>query len=263
MSTMPFSFIASENEGYQRIVGPGSGLKYFQEYGILRLADGRYEDDSAANEVMVHIVRGRCTLTVEGQDRGILGERETPFVGKPTAVYFPPRTKFAIQGHGLEAVISSAAATPGGNFHVIRPDDLSSMLVGKDNWQRTVTMIAPPDYPSQSLIVGETLNPSGNWSGVPAHKHDQIGSSNESIQEEIYFFHIEPNNGWGLLRIYGGDGLDEMIRLQDRSVTIIPKGYHTVAAAPGSTMLYTFHLAGPMKKLSVTEDASQAWIKQS
>ncbi len=259
---MQYSFLASENDGYQRIVGAESGLRYFSEYGVLRLSKGKYEDSTDSNEVVLHMVRGKGTLQVDGKDFGNLGSRESPFGGKPDAVYLPPNTRFTIEGSGLEAVISRARAKPEGEMQVIQASDLSPMTVGKENWQRAVTMIAPPSFASQSLIVGETLNPSGNWSGVPAHKHDRIGFPNESIQEEIYYFRIEPKNGWGMLRIYDANGVDELIHLRDRSVTIIPKGYHTVAAAPGSTLFYAFHLAGPQKNLVVTEDPDQAWIKQ-
>ncbi len=259
---MKYSFVATESEGYQRVVGADSGLRYFSEYGVLRLTSGKFEGSSESNEVMVHIVRGNCTLRLNGKGMGNLGDRTSPFSGNPDAVYLPPQTQFTIEGIGLEAVISRAPAKLGGEIKVIQASDLSPMTVGKENWLRAVTMIAPPAFASQSLIVGETLNPSGNWSGVPAHKHDKVSFSNESIQEEIYYFRIEPKNGWGLLRIYDMDEQDELIRLRDRSVTIIPKGYHTVAAAPGSTLYYAFHLAGPQKNLVVTEDPDQAWIKQ-
>ncbi len=85
----------------------------------------------------------------------------------------------------------------------------------------------------------------------------------ESIQEEIYYFRIAQRNGWGVLRIYDNDRMDEVIRLRDRAVTVISKSYHTVVAAPGSTLFYAFHLAGPQKKLAVTEDPDQVWIKQN
>ncbi len=258
---MQYSFLATEDEGYQRVVGADSGLRYFSEYGVLRLSNGKYEDSTGSNEVVLHVVHGKSRLQVNGKDLN-LGDRISPFSGKPDAVYLPPQTQFAIVGSGLEAVISRAPAKLDGEIKVIQASDLSPMTVGKDNWLRAVTMIAPPAFASQSLIVGETLNPSGNWSGVPAHKHDKIGFPNESIQEEIYYFRIEPKNGWGMLRIYDAYGQDELIRLRDRSVTIIPNGYHTVAAAPGSTLYYAFHLAGPQKNLVVTEDPAQAWIKQ-
>ncbi len=260
---MKYSYVASGRNGYERILGIDADLRFFREYGVLHLnLEDSFEDDSDSNEVMLHIVRGTCSIQVGSETIENLGMRASPSDGKPTAIYVPPQIHFQIVGKGLEAVISRAPAGRGSHLKIVRAEDLAPTTVGKENWRRTVTLIAPPDFSSQSLIVGETLNPSGNWSGVPAHKHDQIDAPNESIQEEIYYFRIVPKNGWGFLRIYDKNGLDELIRLTDRSVTVIPKGYHTVAAAPGSTLFYTFHLAGPEKRLVVTEDPDQVWIKQ-
>ncbi|MBI4789232.1 MAG: 5-deoxy-glucuronate isomerase [Chloroflexi bacterium] len=257
------TFTAPPTHGYHRIIGPDSGLRFFREYGILRL-DGhaKFEDDTGGDEVMLHIVQGQCSLTVGAQVFDNLGERDTPFEGKPTAVYLPPQTHFAIEGDGLEMVISRAAAETRGQVKVIAPADVKPMPVGKDNWQRDVTMIAPPDFAAQMLIVGETLNPSGNWSGVPAHKHDQVDAPAESTHEEIYYFRFQRASDWGCLRVYENDGTDDVVVLKDRLVTVIPRGYHTVVVAPGSRLLYTFHLAGVPKKLAVTEDPNQVWIRQ-
>jgi 5-deoxy-glucuronate isomerase len=256
------TFLTSPTEGYQRIIAPDSGLQFFREYGILRLNGGKFTDHTGDNEVMLHIVQGRCSLRAGNQVFSDLGERATPFDGKPTAVYVPPGTPFTIEGEALEMVISRAAAQTRGDIRVIKPPDEKAMSVGKDNWSRNVTMIAPPDFAAQMLIVGETFNPSGNWSGVPAHKHDQIGSALESNHEEIYYFRFQRESDWGCLRVYENAGTDDLVLLKDRLVTVIPRGYHTVVVAPGSNLLYTFHLAGSPKKLMVTEDPNQTWIKQ-
>lgn len=256
------TFFASSTEGYERIVTPDSGLAFFREYGILRLNEGVFADHTGGAEAMLHIVQGSCTLQSGNQVFSHLGERATPFDGKPTTIYIPPGTPFTIEGEGLEMVISRAAARTGGEIRVIQPADVTNKWVGKDNWNRSVTMIAPPDFPAQTLIVGETFNPSGNWSGVPAHKHDQTGSTLESNHEEIYYFRFQRENDWGCLRVYEDDGTDDLVLLKDRLVTVIPRGYHTVAVAPGSHLLYTFHLAGSSKKLMAAEDPNQAWIKQ-
>ena len=38
---------------------------------------------------------------------------------------------------------------------------------------------------SQKLIMEETINPPGNWSSYPPHKHDQLKDS-ETVLDEIY-----------------------------------------------------------------------------
>jgi 5-deoxy-glucuronate isomerase len=123
-----------------------------------------------------------------------------------------------------------------------------------------VTTVAPPDFPSQKLILGETINPPGNWSGIPAAKHDTYRPGVESVQDELYYFRVDRPGGWGVERIYDNKGLEEMPLLQDRVVTIMPWGYHVVTAAPGFTLFYAFVLAGPDKPLLQNMDPDQAWV---
>jgi len=51
---------------------------------------------------------------------------------------------------------------------LITPSDVKIMSAGVANWRRDVRLIIPPGSPiSQRLIIGETLNPTGNWSEFP------------------------------------------------------------------------------------------------
>ncbi len=253
-------YLASGSEGYEPIIKGNALLEFIHEFGILRLQHGKYENHTGPCEAFLHIIEGSCNLTANGKTYPDLGGREDPFHGRPTAIFLPAGTAYTIQAHRVEIAITHAKASGGGNATIISPDDLTPNLVGKENWQRTVTMIAPPDFPSQKLILGETVNPPGNWSGVPTHKHDTEVPGQESVHEELYYFRANRPGGWGLERIYDKDGLDEMVLLQDRVVTIMPRGYHTVSSAPGHTLYYAFVLAGPAKPLLITLDPDQAWI---
>ena len=74
--------------------------------------------------------------------------------------------------------------------------------VGRDNWQRTVYSALAEDVPAQRLLAGETLNPPGNWSSYPPHKHDRLNPPQEAVLEEVYFFRIKPAQGFGLMWTY-------------------------------------------------------------
>ena len=54
---------------------------------------------------------------------------------------------------------------------------------------------------TKRLIVGETINPPGNWSSFPPHKHD-TDNPPEGVYEEVYFFLVRPRGGFGLSRVY-------------------------------------------------------------
>lgn len=258
---MQLRFQASGQEGYESIVKDHESLHYLREFGILRLSNGNsFSNSTGPCEAILHIIEGSCTIMVADKKFENVGARTIPFTGRPTAVYLSSHTEYTIQAKHVEIAITLAPAETRQDPIVIGLESLSPNLVGKDNWQRTVTMIAPPDFPSQRLILGETVNPPGNWSGVPTHKHDTILPGEESLHEELYYFRADPPFGWGVQRIYDKQGLDETPLLQDRVVTIMPRGYHTLTAAPGFTLYYAFVMAGPVKPILLTLDPDQAWI---
>jgi 5-deoxy-glucuronate isomerase len=165
----------------------------------------------------------------------------------------------AAPSSGAEIAVTRASAGAA-TAEPFMPEAAEARVVGRGNWQRTVTMIAPPEVPAGSLLLGETLNPPGNWSGVPAHKHDTPRPGLESVHEELYYFRVDPAEGWGVQRVYEPGGRDELLLLQDRVVTVMPRGYHTVAAAPGFTLYYAFVLSGPARALLPSIDPAQAHL---
>jgi 5-deoxy-glucuronate isomerase len=252
---------ASGREGYEVIIDNHEALKYINHFGILRLVERRsFSDHTDSCEALLHVIEGSCTINVNGEPFAELGSRATPYEGRPAAVYLPPGVDFSVEGEGVEIAITRSHAEANGEPQLIAPESLQPKQAGKDNWARTVTMIAPPDYPAQKLILGETVNPPGNWSGVPTHKHDSHAAGEESMHEELYYFRVDRPGGWGIERVYDKNGLDEVLLLQDRVVTLKPRGFHTVSAAPGYTLYYAFMLAGPSKKLIARLDPDQAWI---
>lgn len=265
---IPLRFQATGREGYEPIVQADSGLRYIREFGVLCLRAGTtYAGATTDGEALLHVIEGVCDITAGDGPNHTLGLRLTPFGGRPAALYLPPRTRYHVAAVSLRAelTITSAASVETEVAAdtapvVIRPETLAPRTVGQGNWARTVTMIAPPDFPARHLILGETLNPPGNWSGVPAHKHDTFQPEVESVHEELYYFRVDPPEGWGIERVYDPQGRDELLLVQNRVVTLKPRGYHTVAAAPASTLYYTFVLSGPVRKLIPLVDRLQAGL---
>ncbi len=116
----------------------------------------------------MHLVQGNGTIKTGTFEKQI-GERLTPFDRKTATVYLPPGTPYTVTGTGLEAVVVKAPVTAGGQLTTVEPADVTPLEVGKDNRARTVTLVAPPASFPEALVAGVTFNPSGNWSGVPAH----------------------------------------------------------------------------------------------
>jgi 5-deoxy-glucuronate isomerase len=260
---IPLRFQATGREGYEVIVPPDSGLRYIREFGVLCLrAGGTYAGDTGECEALLHVIEGVAQISAGGLELPSFGARLTPFGGRPSTFYLPPGTRYQVTATSLrlEIAVTMAAGAPGKAVAAIHPEALSPRTVGQGNWARTVTMIAPPDFPAQRLILGETLNPSGNWSGVPAHKHDTPRPPVESMHEELYYFRTDPPNGWGVERVWDPQGRDELLLIQNRVVTLKPCGFHTVAAAPGSTLYYAFVLSGPERTLIPFIDPLQAGL---
>ena len=92
----------------------------------------------------------------------------------------------------------------------------------------------------------EVLTPEGNWSSYPPHKHDE--TTEEEIElEEIYHFRIDGEGGFGFFSCYTTDGeIDDTLKVRDRDVYLVPRGFHgPAAAAPGHHMYYLNVMAGP------------------
>ena len=139
---------------------------------------------------------------------------------------------------------------------------------GRDNWQRTVYSALAEDVPAQRLLAGETLNPPGNWSSFPPHKHDRSNPPGEALLEEIYFFRIKPAQGFGLMWTYTAagdpDGFSTAFVVEDGDTVLLPKGYHPVVAAPGYELHYTWVLAGEERRYGAwADDPRHAWVKNA
>jgi 5-deoxy-glucuronate isomerase len=121
------------------------------------------------------------------------------------------------------------------------------------------------DFPAEHLIVGETLNPPGNWSSSPPHKHDRHDPPHESNFEEVYLYRLEPRQGFGLQRVYdpdssNGTAVDHTYAVKHDDVVALPRGYHPVVAAPGYRLYYLWVLAGDGRDPVWFEDPDHAWI---
>ena len=81
-------------------------------------------------------------------------------------------------------------------------------------------------------IVGETFTPSGNWSTYPPHKHQVDDLPREAYHEEMYYFKVNPADGFGICHYYNEEGEEENFTVRDNSIHMLPRGYHTVVSAP-------------------------------
>jgi len=145
---------------------------------------------------------------------------------------------------------------------VVKPEDVRIVSAGVANWRRDVRLvIAPGSAISQRVIVGETINPPGNWSGIPPHKHDEI-SGKENFLEEFYLYKAKPTNGYGIQLGYK-DGVEETYVIHNDDVFLMQNGYHPTVAAPGTTLGYLWVLSGDDKAYNISTDPLFDWVNNA
>ena len=260
-------------EGYSKIVGRGeNGLKHL-EFGLLRLQSDEWFGETGECEQVLDIYSGVIALETISDGGSFtcpqLGGRKNVFDGLPTVVYLPPNISYQIkvrEGPVEISVWSAPAPNFGGEPAVIGPEEVIKTSPGKDNWRRDVYTALGNNVRVAKLIFGETVNPPGNWSSAPPHKHDALVPPNEVPLEEIYYFQVNPSQGFGIIRVYTGPNdpgpMDEAYVVENGDTVVIPRGYHPVAAAPGYTVNYTWAMAGEIRKPgALSDDPRHAWLK--
>ena len=244
------------------IIKPGfAGLEYLS-LDVLTLAEGtEYAAETGDREVGLVVLGGRCRVEVDGAVFPEVGERADVFSGKAHAVYAPPRTTLRVTAlTPMQAALCWCRAERGGGPVLVEPSAVRDKSVGRDNWTRTVYDIFYDNVDAHRLVLGETINPPGNWSSAPPHKHDVHDPPREVELEELYFFKIEPAQGYGVQRIYNGRDLDVAYTLKDGDAVAIPEGYHPVAAGPGYQLYYLWCLAGRGRTLTPRTDPEHEWL---
>ncbi len=227
--------------------------------------------ETAGGEAVLDILGGKCTVNIRTGSRAAIfreiGERPNVFAGEPTMAYIPRGAYviITVEGDALEAILMTA---PAENEHppvLVCPEEAQIRNIGKDNWQRTVVTSIGENVKADRLIVGETTNPPGNWSSAPPHKHDEYRDG-EVPMEEVYFYKLDPPQGFGLQRVYTGKGdpdpFDVTYAVRNGDAVILPRGYHPVVAAPGYRLFYLWVLAGEERKYGAwSDDPEHTWIK--
>ena len=209
-------------------------------------------------ESVVIVQRGAATLRVGGS--AWKASRRDVFEERATALYLPPGHSLEVRGDEgvFEAVVFSTPAPEGGAPAFVAPDHVQVMPRGRANYSREVHNIFVDDPHVRRLMVGETFNPPGNWSSFPPHKHD--GRDGEPTLEEVYYFRIDPPQGFGQQMLYTNDGECVTHAVKDGDTVLLPYGYHPVSAPPGYRLYYLWGMAGEQRKLALHEDPAHTWI---
>jgi 5-deoxy-glucuronate isomerase len=255
-------FIPAENGRNELPFNPCSLL----DLTFLKLESGQsWSGESGDREILAVILGGTATFTVGAQTFPAVGGRADVFSGKPHSVYIPAGSSVTIEAlEPVEVALPSAPSDLATDPYVIEPSRVADGRWGAANFSRNyhqiLTEASQPDLPAQRLIVGETYTPSGNWSTYPPHRHKTDNLPAEAAHEEMYYFRINPSEGFGLCRMYTDEGYEENFTARDHGMQMMPEGYHTVVSAPGYTTYYLWVLAGSQRTQGAHEDTDLSWV---
>ena len=173
-------------------------------------------------------------------------QRDSVFTSMPSVLYAPPGVPLEVTtSTSFSFAIGSAPAVGKYPVRLFTPPEMRSELRGGGTSYRQVNHILAMPLPAERLILYEVYVPRGTWAGWAPHCHD--GREGSPYLEEVYFFGLDPADGFVLHRNWRDDeGFDEQFVVHDRDTVLVTKGYHSTVACPTSHMYFLNYLAGDL-----------------
>ena len=217
-------------------------------FGVVEVASGTPWSGMAADrETAIVPLSGEGRVVVGDGDMEVELSRESVFTQMASIVYLPPGTPYRIESEvGLRASVGSAPAEGRYPVRVFEPSEMRIEIRGGGQAYRQVVHSLSHPLPAERLILYEVYVPRGTWSGWPPHCHD--GRDGSPYLEEVYYFRLDRPEGYAIHRNWRHDeGYDDAMVVTDGDVALVPKGYHTSVACPGSNMYFLNYLAGELQ----------------
>jgi 5-deoxy-glucuronate isomerase len=229
----------------------------------------RWAGQTDAHETVHVILGGQCHIRTTQGDFMQVGQRADVFSGRPYALYLSRGVAFEIEALS-DAFEVASCWVPTDQDHparLITPAQCSVDLRGGGSASRQVVNVIPPGFDCQRLVCVEAYIPGGNWAGYPPHKHDThredaAGGLLEADLEEIYFYKVQPAQGFAVQRIYNAER-DVTFVAHHNDMVLIHDGYHPTTSAPGYTTYLLNFLAGSAQSLANSDDPNHTWVKQA
>ena len=254
-----------DSSGVVHDVTPASAGWSYVGFGLHDLAAGTsIVVDGTGDEVCLVLLSGNARFIAGDLDTGMLQGRASVFDRvSPQAVYVPMNTGWRVEAGSDAEIAACRAPGTGGTLppRLIGDQNMPMETRGTGTNVRQVCNILPETEPADSLLVVEVITPAGNWSSYPPHKHDTDNLPEESYLEETYYHRINPPQGYVLHRVYDDSrDLDETMAAEDRTVVLVPRGYHPVGAPHGYESYYLNVMAGPKRIWKFKNDPAHEWM---
>lgn len=268
MSTSFLLRKAKNEPAYQQVSAEDAGWEFLNfEARTMRLGQ-HYTGNTGEYEYCIVLLGGNFRVECNGEVWETLNGRKDVFSGIGHAMYLPRRTDFVLTAEAEDTDIALCWVKTDEDHlpFMTRPEQAPIEIRGGDNANRQINGLVPPGSPVHRIVCVEVYTPSGNWSSFPAHKHDERkvdagGKLLEADLEEIYFYKIDKPQGYAIQQVYTYDrALDEVIRVRNNELVLVPEGYHPVVAGHGYHVYYLNFLAGSDQSLANTSDPDHEWI---
>ena len=226
-------------------------------FNTVRLKRGEgYDYQLPDYESAAVLASGACSIEVDGELFPDVGERDSIWNGRPSAVYVP------VDAHARIRCMTNTAEifVAGGRFDeklspfIVRPEDTEKVQYGSDDTKthRKILHILGQKNADRRgrLLVSELFTVgAGGWSGFPPHKHDEERPPLETKYEEVYQFRFNPKHGFGAQFAYESeDDTGPVYHIRNGSTVLLDRGYHPCVAAPGYEMYYFTIIVGEQSK---------------
>src|SRR5579862_271767 len=141
-------------EQVHRITPQSAGWHYvgFEVYDLA--AARQLARASPDREHCLVLLAGRAAVSVDGEDFGTIGERRTPFEGKPFAVYVPAGAQLRVVAQ-TDCELALCSAPAAGRFapRLIRPEAIGEEVRGTGTNTRYVRNVLPASAAAERLLV--------------------------------------------------------------------------------------------------------------
>ncbi len=245
-------------------VKPGEVGWQYLSFKVLSILPGQtLEESTQGNEVALVPLRGKAVIETSADRFEV--ERNDVFSELPHVLYVPPHQAIRIQAQtGFEFALGGAPASGKYPIRLFRPHEMTAEVRGGGAARRQVNHILAPPLPAERLILYDVYVPGGAWSGWPPHCHD--GYMGSPYLEEVYYYRIQPEDGFAIHRNYRRDrDFDELFPVHHGDLVLVTQGFHPVAAAPGSNVYFLNYLAGELldedRSTAPFDDPAYTWMK--
>ena len=250
--------------GLNRVIRPNQGGLKLLRFAVLQLAAGRsFAARTGRDECVGVVLAGRCELEADGIKPTVIGGRRSVFAGRAWSFFLSQGVGYRLRAvEPASVALIWAPAKEKLASYLVPPDEVRVVEVGASNWCRDVHNLVGPERRATRLLVGETFNRPGSWSGSPPHRHEKDNYPEEVDLEELYYFKLSPPTGFGVQVVYTDERkVDKAFLLRDNYAVAIPEGYHPVVAAPGHQIYYLWMMAGEDRRMAPRDDPDHAWLK--